>query len=958
MDSNKCPGAYYRVSTTINIEAAEAGKGEGGSRGSVGQWKINCMDKSEGDYITYGDVLTFTSSFINKDNITTLVSCDSVNGLDAGCSKANYTSVTTCLITNIKNFAPGEQWELIPTDSNLDNILGKYQTNSHFSNCQLLSDWDNPEINWYYGGLDYIDELKSNNSIFYAKENEIVLVPPDTCVFECGSQKIDICKSINSKILNCKSNNGKCKGDISYSIDNSYKPKDINPKCFYSIPIGTGDGKSKIININNEKKKITGLKCDKSVLYNNKVIDNILYYQGSVLIFLGVEVYSMIPDKTTPNVYKLEDDSPKKITEYFPGIKGSIDAVVEINDTLIFFKDDIYYHWVKGKITKGIIRNIWLGVPSGIDTACYTTINNVKTMCFTKNSICYCVPLNKAFGPYKMSSGSNLYLCDGYEGNKTIQTYTDAVNFAKEFSGELATIEEISDTIKTVPVMANYNGWTLNDKNNPYSVSTSHHLTKSSSLKGGIWCKIYADQFILGGKSYKKKLNKILVNSPNYIDGLVLNTPSDNFIIKDDMVYEVDNNRNVLLNKSTSIHLKFPGLPKKTDIVKQANDETCKTKQELNNKINDANFDYNGNTKILSRGYGSINYIDEYLGRLTKKSGKNDHMMNQANLIQDTKRRVEEISENSEYKRTVHIVLLKITLIALLFTGFFLSIGAIGNYNFTKGKYYKSIFILIGIVYLYYFISITTRLKKGSKNRYTLLQWAMTKEDKEIMNLTNNTNLSDNSINLEKECKLLKREEDRLNKQQESDSLKDFIHLKDTKLIDSGMHVLNDKNGNLNGKKLKSFGEARHLVNSLPYADGIIKSKGKDHYNVFRLKTHIGSVRRSENGSNVYVKQGSHSNVAKPKVHNSIKNDVKPKGKCPSLYPHPFKNGKMCCQGKVSSIGSDKCPSENYIPCSKPPCSQSELLNVSNDVSNVVSDVSKTVSKTFKKGISELENIF
>ena len=140
-------------------------------------------------------------------------------------------------------------------------------------------------------------------------------------------------------------------------------------------------------------------------------------------------------------------------------------------------------------------------------------------------------------------------------------------------------------------------------------------------------------------------------------------------------------------------------------------------------------------------------------------------------------------------------------------------------------------------------------------------------------------------------------------------------------------------NGNLNGKKLKSFGEARHLVNSLPYADGIIKSKGKDHYNVFRLKTHIGSVRRSENGSNVYVKQGSHSNVAKPKVHNSIKNDVKPKGKCPSLYPHPFKNGKMSCFPK-NPTPTDKSPNAKFsTPKAKNPSpkqrAQHKLKNTS-----------------------------
>jgi hypothetical protein len=184
--------------------------------------------------------------------------------------------------------------------------------------------------------------------------------------------------------------------------------------------------------------------------------------------------------------------------------------------------------------------------------------------------------------------------------------------------------------------------------------------------------------------------------------------------------------------------------------------------------------------------------MSDYYDKLKKRNMSNDSNISKNNSLLTTENRISQSEINSEYKKTVYIVLLKITLFASILLILLILFKTKTSNKVSKHKYFKLIFILLGLVYFYYVYKIISKFRKGNNNRYTLIQWGLNNKDKQIIK-NSKTLLSNKTLNLNKECNLLKAEELRLLQEENENNLKGFIFLKNTNLINSGIKILNDK---------------------------------------------------------------------------------------------------------------------------------------------------------------------
>ena len=252
--------------------------------------------------------------------------------------------------------------------------------------------------------------------------------------------------------------------------------------------------------------------------------------------------------------------------------------------------------------------------------------------------------------------------------------------------------------------------------------------------------------------------------------------------------------------------------------------------------------------------------------------------------------------------------------------------------------------------YLYFIYSVGIKFYRGDDNRYGKILWGKKETDQEAIDISANTALSDKTKKITEECAKMEKKQKALMTEQRNKYSGDFIHLKKTKLVESGIDIINSADGKILNKEITDLYEAKKLVNTLPYGDGILKRKGSDAYSIFKLKADIKSVRRPDADSEVYMKQSSkYANIMNQNIRNSLKKDLRQQNsKCPNTHPYPYKLGNLCCNNKVKTYDCDNCPSNNYIKCSHPPCGPSQALQLKNDIDDKINSTTDRLENGMK----------
>ncbi len=423
--------------------------------------------------------------------------------------------------------------------------LAKYQTSQHLSDCSLLKQWNNPETKWFYGGNGIVSGA-TDSEIFYTTPEKVVVVPSGTCEVKCGAEKINICDQLNYKITNCKSDLAGCRLATTTNEPNPFTPTNVDPKCFYSIPIEIGEGVRKSI----DNLEIRGLKCSKSDLYNPGMVDAAIFNNNGSSqsgwtydIFKGSSVYRMKMDDSTGQwQFILQQGYPKGISEVYVGVPNNIDACIPQYvgvsgdiafstpiESFIFFKDSLYYKYnlLYRRVTgQGKISSIFVNVPNSIDAA--IPVYNENKVYFLKGNMCYTCKLNRVIwggpGISNLSTGGYpLYLVDG-NTNYSIDTQSDATNMASGLGGILASLAELEVAIKEQGVKGQWAAWTSSDEEYSYYAETSNKnspVVKCGSgsclRKGGTWCRLDPNKLTIGYWPYDVSEDKMSIN--DWLDG-------------------------------------------------------------------------------------------------------------------------------------------------------------------------------------------------------------------------------------------------------------------------------------------------------------------------------------------------------------------------------------------------------------------------------------------------------
>ena len=73
---------------------------------------------------------------------------------------------------------------------------------------------------------------------------------------------------MNRKILNCQTHPEECHQAVTVQTANPFQPTNVDPDCFYAIPILNADGTSKVIHHGKESTTVESLKCHSAEFFN------------------------------------------------------------------------------------------------------------------------------------------------------------------------------------------------------------------------------------------------------------------------------------------------------------------------------------------------------------------------------------------------------------------------------------------------------------------------------------------------------------------------------------------------------------------------------------------------------------------------------------------------------------------------------------------------------------------
>ena len=302
-----------------------------------------------------------------------------------------------------------------------DITTSKTISNKILNDCEVYKDINNGE-DLYYQGKGIVDGINDNSTIFYSPNDSNELHTLQKCIIECNGNKINICEKVKS----CQDNTEECQNISQYQIENKNKPKIIDAKCWYSIPVTSDLGEKFNYYIGNKPFQLEALNCKRSLLFNEKYIDAVLFlanvkndktiskYNNNVFIFKSNLCYLF---KITDNRFKLENNYPRPITDIFPKLLFPIKCCYfNTNDGYTYFFYEKEY--IKYDINKGVIEGIGeiselvKGIPLDFDTA--THIGGVNL--FFKDNLVYEVKEPKLLLKPKLVEVHSMVICEKTSG--------------------------------------------------------------------------------------------------------------------------------------------------------------------------------------------------------------------------------------------------------------------------------------------------------------------------------------------------------------------------------------------------------------------------------------------------------------------------------------------------------------------------------------------------------------
>lgn len=267
------------------------------------------------------------------------------------------------------------------------------------NDCAIYDAWNNPDINWYYGGKGMGSNneggIPDDDTIFYTSPTTIYQIPSGKCTVQCQGNTVNICNK--TRVKSCNETGSNCQKDCTITVPNQLQPKNLDPKCFYRIPFTNGGGPVMNYKFGDKDIQITAMNCQDPTYFHTAGLDAVVYvnnptpsYPGPVYIFRQKEYFrlkaqgdfyqvddgypqpilsgwrgitsDMLPMDTayyddttqvlhifkndTVNLYGCKDKkilSSHRIGEYYPGIPNLLDAVSKVGGSMLFFKGDRVY---------------------------------------------------------------------------------------------------------------------------------------------------------------------------------------------------------------------------------------------------------------------------------------------------------------------------------------------------------------------------------------------------------------------------------------------------------------------------------------------------------------------------------------------------------------------------------------------------------------------------------------
>jgi hypothetical protein len=776
----------------------------------------------------------------------------------------------------------GGNFRSISASMSRDAIFPKNlgQTTEHTSDCDLVKAWNDPSSKWYYHGAGIINGLPNgDSSIFYTTKDNVMIIPEGKCEVSCGSERFNICDELNERIKSCKADAVECRQATRKLTDNPFKPTNLSPKCFYSIPIESGDGPIRHIAQGKGQIKIQGLKCGKSELYNPSMVDTGFTLNGQLHIFRGSKVYRFTQGQG--DVFRLQEGDPVAIQDVFMGVPSNLDAAEHVqfgtNKAILFFSGDYYYKYDEssGRVTrKGNISDTWLNVPSNVDECTWDA--QESKLIFFKGSLCY--PVDSAvpqlYGGYQLpNSQDQLFLADSSGGGiYGIDSQESAKQICEQLGGVLASRNSVASLTKTSnPIVSA--GWTDTDKHFTYFIQNKKLVKCSSGIcvgKGHAWCQVNPTELVIGGTAQPRPISVLYPGCPDYIDSAFMNQ-SKTYFTKGKHVYvSGDNSNHVTISKHRLVSQVFEGLPPFVNVRNKIAQNLCKTQHQMQQKIDKVKTNYNTNSSLMSRGFNAIQKAQLAMKKQARRIFENDTKLDKLSVSIETETRQQQIGKNASYLRDSFLSGLKVLLGGVL-SVLLVTLARNKGVPFLKGKIFYLLLIAIGTIIAFLLLKIFWPYTNAAPFRWSLRNWdydvaKLRREGKDSKSGDDESDEHDES-KLEKQCRELKEEESRLKKLEKLASSRGFKVIEGKKIEHEGATWLT-KHGKYQGKTVQDYNHAKNLAEILHNCDGFSKSKSEGYYELFKLKSKLDDVTSPDPSSTLYIKESCHY------LQTDIRNDL------------------------------------------------------------------------------------
>ena len=796
------------------------------------------------------------------------------------------------------------KWTFMPKD--LSKFI--HQNADQPSDCDLVKAWYDPNVSWFYGGSKKVPGIKSDGEIFYTTDDKVVVVPANQCEVHCNSERFNICQQMNHKIQNCETNPEKCHDAVTTQKQNPFQPTNVDPDCFYKIPILNADGSKRVLHHGKATTTIDSLKCSSASFYNPSSADAAFPLTSDSNIYLilikGDLLYMFKPaseDTSSNPVFTLQSSYPQPFKNVLgANLPSKLDASVlayspvQINNLtskglsgiyknmvsskVVLFRKDTYYLWcavANAVVSQGSISSTWLNVPSDIDAAIWIPVSASKNqLCFFRSTMVYVVNTLTLVSLAPAYSGTQdcLYLLDGsFDKNSgedtdkryAVTTQEEAKTICEQCNGRLASLGELRNYIHHTSVNAEYAAWTTDDAEYTYYIVQQQHTQEiikcggNSSYpcfgKGGVWCIADPKKFILAGIANPRPIASKFPGCPDYLDAAICYQIGRKYqvrLFKGNTLYDMNTDN---LSVSVAPHKIAPnlfrGLPDNKNPIQDNMKSLCKMQHKLQSEYSNKKLKYEGSTEIMRNGYDNLIKSKNMLKQLTLDMASNDERLHR---LDESSNMLNRQTTNSQYANAYkdgYVNSLKLFLCALLICLFLALLRGTGKVGWLKGG--KFTFIIIFIVLLTILIIVATLWKKlysNSNMRVGLINWPSPPQHESDDPPTQPGGGDNTDL-----CNKLRAEELKLREEKEQLDDKGFNKFTGQKVEADGINVLTT-NGKYQGQLLSDITSAKSVAMKLSKCDGMMIRAGQKYYDLFTLKTKLSEVIQPDANSIIYIK--------------------------------------------------------------------------------------------------------